>query len=196
MAKKKPTKKPSKAKPKAAAKKADAKKRDASAPLPPKIEKFQRPLRVELEDEEIAEAALAAAEKLALRDNTADQLKAYNEHEKAKIKDLEAEFRRLSGMVRERAQNRPVVCERRFDYVTKTVTDTRTDTGETLNVRPMTDSELQTDLPFKDIDDEFDDAPSPGDGIGEPLPPDEETDDEDAPESKSGEDDDKPEAAE
>lgn len=162
MAKKKtPSKKPKGAtsrKPKAA---------KEPSKLLPKIERFQRALRVDLSEKEVQDAADRAAICLAEHDGKLEQLKADTEHAKAKIKDLAAELRRLSNMVRERATTRPVECEKRFDYETKKVRDTRLDTGETLFERAMTDAELQPDLPFLEIDDEFDDAADPGDGIGD-----------------------------
>jgi len=163
--KKKQTKKPAKA---VKAKKEPAK--DPSKPLP-KIERFQRPLRVELTDEEVADASLRAAEALSEHDGKTESLKAANEHAKAQIKDLAAEFRRLSNQVRERAITRPVECERTYDFESKKITDKRCDTGEILFERVMTEAESQVDLPFRDIDDDFDDLGDPGEGIGDASQP-------------------------
>lgn len=165
MAKKKtPSKKPAKK-----GKKPPAKKSEASTPTQKK-ERYQALLRVELTKDEVAEAARDAADKLALRDNKHEQLKAHNEHAKAEIKDLEAELRRLSGMVREKATKRNVIVERTYDHIKKSVEDVRTDTGETIHARPMTDTELQMDMPFRDIEDEFSDSLDDDEGLGDPDP--------------------------
>lgn len=135
-----------------------------------KVEPFLRELTCELTDEEWGEVAKLAAEALAKHDSKVEEQKAAAEHAKAVIKDYAAELRRLSQQVRERSVRRPVACERTFDYEQRSVTDKRTDTGEVIYQRPMTDAESQVDLPFRDIDDDFDDAAEPGEGIGDPAP--------------------------
>jgi len=111
-----------------------------------KIERFDRTLRVTLSDEEVAERANAAATTLQRRDEEEAALAADNKLRKAKIGEMDAEIRRLSTEVREKATYRPVPCERRHEYRTGTVREIRTDTYETIGERAMLDHERQQEL--------------------------------------------------
>ncbi len=132
---------------------------------PPKVEKFQRSLRVELKPDEIAASADRAAQLLAERDSKEEEQKAQAKHAKSVIESLDAELRRLSNEVRTKATYRDVSCERIFDLRTKTLVEKRSDTDEVLFERPLTDVECQRELdlppPGGDLDSDFDEAPAP-----------------------------------
>ena len=132
---------------------------------PPKVERYRRSLRVELKPEEIAESADRAAQMIADRDSKDEEQKAQAKHAKAIIEGLEGEIRRLSNEVRTKATYRDVECDRIFDLRTKTLTEKRTDTGEVLFERPLTETECQRELdlppPGGDLDSDFDEAPAP-----------------------------------
>lgn len=132
---------------------------------PPKVEKFRRSLRVELKPDEIAESADRAAQMLADRDAKDEEQKAAAKHAKAVIESIDAEIRRLSNEVRTKATYRDVECDRIFDLRTKTLTEKRTDTGETLFERPLTEAECQRELdlpePNADLDSDFEEPAHP-----------------------------------
>jgi hypothetical protein len=76
---------------------------------------------------------------------------------KQKLETVELDIGSLSSKVRENRELRTVKCRRLFDYDTGMVSETRTDTGEVFEERPMTDAERQEELDFgsNDPDDEF-----------------------------------------
>lgn len=139
------------------------------APDDIKREPFRRNLPVVLKREELEERAQRAAH--LLQDHDAMQ---HDHKEQAKTNKLELEkvasnLREVSRTVREGKEYRDVPCERVFNWTKGTVTDTRTDTGEVLSERAMTEAEAQKALPFDekpgDVDDEFageDKAPESG----------------------------------
>lgn len=135
--------------------------KDDKKELPPvKIERFTQNLAVALRPAEIAERADRAAHLLADRDHLEAEFDEERKHQKAQIQKLETEMRRLSSEVREKVTYRDVDCERRFIYADKLVRDVRSDTGETLHERPMSEQESQRQFDFDkksgDVDDEFD----------------------------------------
>jgi hypothetical protein len=111
-----------------------------------KIEKFQQNLRCPLDDKGVAERADRAARLLASRDEQAEEQKAAAQHAKAKIAECEAELRRVSAEVRDRATYRLVECERRYVYRTGTVQEWRTDTNQLVDERAMSPAERQLEL--------------------------------------------------
>ncbi len=130
---------------------------------PVKIERFSQNLAVALKPAEIAERADRAAHLLADRDHLEAQFDEERKLQKNRVSSLETEMRRLSQEVREKLTYRDVECERRFDYASATVRDVRTDTGEALMERPMSEQEKQRQFDFDDkkpgggdVDDEFD----------------------------------------
>lgn len=137
----------------------------AAAPKAPpvKIERFTQSLMVALKPAEIAERADRAAHLIADRDNLREEAKQANKERKTKIDGIGSEIRRLSSEVREKCCYREVPCERRFLYTEKLVRDVRSDTGDVLMERPMTEEESQRSLDFPDggggaagdVDDEF-----------------------------------------
>lgn len=145
-----------------ARKKQTEKKPDDTKDAPPvKIERFSQNLAVALKPAEIAERADRAAHLLADRDHLESEFDEQRKHQKAQIQKIETEMRRLSSEVREKVTYRDVECERRFVYADKMVRDVRTDNGETLMERPMSEQESQRQFDFEgkksgDVDDEFD----------------------------------------
>lgn len=69
------------------------------------------------------------------------------ERMKERLEDLEAERERLSTIVTDQAEERTVKIEVRMDYFRLTVEEYRTDTGEMISGRAMTEGERQMALP-------------------------------------------------
>lgn len=111
-----------------------------------RVESFQRQLRVDLEPKEVADRADRASHLLAEIDAKDADRKVAAKAAATQIEELEAELRRISGEVRDRATYRLVDCERKYDYRVGTVTELRTDTREILRMAPMTDAERQMQL--------------------------------------------------
>jgi len=99
----------------------------------------------------------------------------------AQIEELEAEMHRLSLEVRDGGTYREVPCERRYIYRTGNVQEVRTDTGDVLSERAMTDRERQLELgvnalksmgakEVKDAEGVVDDDYRPEGSTEEPLP--------------------------
>jgi hypothetical protein len=129
-----------------------------------KIERFRMNLPVALTREEVEERADRAAQMLKNLDMRGDEFKQQAQANRRELARLEADLREVSAEVRERKSYRDVIIERRFDWMAGTVTEIRTDTGEQLNHRTMTEDEAQKALPLGgddgDVDEEFD-APAP-----------------------------------
>lgn len=102
----------------------------------------------ELTDTEIAEAAqemVKARDELAAK---AEELKAFKEEHKEEVSVIKARESHFAGMVRDKVEPRDLECEIILDYEQETYTAIRKDTGETVEERPMTSSEL-SDLPLE-----------------------------------------------
>lgn len=112
---------------------------------------FTRSLRCELTDQEIHERAQTAARMVVTIDELESAAKAEAKRRKTFIEEKEAELRRLSAEIRDKATFREIDCERLYDYKLGLVREVRTDTGELLSERAMTYSERQLEL---DIDEE------------------------------------------
>ena len=69
---------------------------------------------------------------------------------KATLTGLESERSALSSVVRRGEEYRDVDVDEHYDYAHGSVTQTRTDTGEQLHRRDMTESERQSFLPLGD----------------------------------------------
>jgi hypothetical protein len=113
---------------------------------------FTRDLKCELSREEVEERAQEAASILERRDQKEADAKEEAKRRKNEIAQLDLEHRILSSEVRSKTTTRPVECERVYDYDAGKVTEYRSDTGEKLHSRNMTDSERQKDL---DLGDDF-----------------------------------------
>jgi hypothetical protein len=75
---------------------------------------------------------------------------------KQKLETVDLDVHSLSSKVRENRELRNVKCKRVFNYGESTVTECRSDTGEVIEVRDMTDSERQEELDFGDNDPDSD----------------------------------------
>lgn len=131
------------------------KKKPAESPMPPpRVERFNKNLKVTLTPEEIADRADRAAQMLADHDSKEEEQKAAAKHAKGVLDSMSAEIRRLSNEVRTKSTYKGVECERIYDLVAKQIREIRKDTGEVIFERPMTESELQSELDFDKKDDE------------------------------------------
>jgi hypothetical protein len=128
-------------------------KADATQAPKEKRERFERHLRVILTKVQVEEYADRAAHLLSEMDDREESLKVAAKQAKAEIESLAARMRELSGYVRDKAKYQDVECERVFDYARGTVTETRSDTGEQLSERAMTDAERQLALDLDKDDD-------------------------------------------
>lgn len=111
-----------------------------------KVERFTRNLRVTLREPEVVERAKRSAYLLGEIQQKQDERDAAKKQANAQIEELEAEMHRLSLEVRDGGTYKDVPCERRYIYRTGTVQEVRTDTGDLLNERAMTDRERQLEL--------------------------------------------------
>lgn len=68
---------------------------------------------------------------------------------KAKLTELDARKTRLAITIGRKEEYRDVRCELQADVQAGTVTVIRTDTGESLETRPMTEDEKQKSLPLE-----------------------------------------------
>jgi hypothetical protein len=120
-----------------------AKTKKNGTPAEEKVEKFTRQLRVALTEKELAERADRAAHVVRERDGKEEDRKAANTAAKAQIEELDAELKRLSGEVRDKATYALVECERVYDYKLGQVREVRTDTRVVLDLRAMRADERQ-----------------------------------------------------
>lgn len=125
-----------------------------------KVDTFSRDLICALSREEVEERAAKAAELIEKRDLKQSDFDSQRKYWKNQIEEIEVEIRSVSSEVRSRKTSRQVVCERIYDYANAKVRELRTDTGEVLSERAMTDAERQKELDFgdNDVDEAFGDA--------------------------------------
>ncbi len=119
----------------------------SKAPIPKnKVRKITKDLSCELTSDELKDRArdLAEAVKSVIRSENAKKsaLQSYN----AEIQMAEAKRDRLSNVVGSGAEYREVIVERIHDYKKNVVLEVRTDTGETISSREMTDKEKQLEI--------------------------------------------------
>lgn len=118
--------------------------------VPPKIQRYTTNLKVQLTPAQIADRSDRAAQAMADRDAKEEEMKAAQKHAKSVIEELDGAIRKLLGEVRSKSTYQPVECERRYLYEKRVVQDVRLDTGEVVDQRPMTESELQPSLAFEE----------------------------------------------
>ena len=119
----------------------------------PKTERFPQTLRCELKPDEIAKKADRAAHLVAEHETKQADLDTAKRQAKAELDRIEAEWKALSGQVRDKAEYRSIECEKLYDFKRWGVTITRLDTGEVVTERPMTSAEkeaAQEALPLPD----------------------------------------------
>lgn len=145
-------------------------KKKANGTVDVAVESFVRELRVELSEKELAERADRAAHVLMARDGKEEARKAANTAMKSQIEELDAQLRKLSNEVRDKATYAPVECERRYDYRARTVQEVRTDTRVVLELRPLRADELQVPLDLEEANPRAD-GQKLGDAVVDNEPP-------------------------
>ena len=129
----------------------------AAQGLPPKVVKISEDLSCELNEVEWQNRARELAE---AHKEVADQ----EQRKKDIMKELghdvsiaKSKESKLADTVSTRRELREVTVEIKYDYDLGTVTKTRTDTGEVISEREMTDQERQAELDFQDANDVIED---------------------------------------
>ena len=114
--------------------------------IPPKVVKIIEELSCELTDSEWQSRArdLAEAHKEVARQE--DRKKTVTAGLNNDVKIAKAKESKLADIVATREEQREVTIEVRYDYEIGTVSKTRTDTGEIISERELTDDERQQDL--------------------------------------------------
>jgi len=109
-------------------------------------EKFNQALKCKLSQEEILQAGegMANAQKELLE--IEDELASIKAQFKSKVECATALIKKNANLIRDKFQLRAVECQRVFDYDEGIVTEFRTDTGDAIASRPMTDDELQMEM--------------------------------------------------
>lgn len=134
---------------------------DNKRPEDIKREPFRQELQVVLNAAEVADRAQRAAHLLQDHDAKEAGFKAQAADNKLVLKRIGTQIRELSEEVRSGKTYRDVPCERIYNWTDGSVKDVRTDTGEVIRERGMTEAERQKSLPFPppessdDLDDEF-----------------------------------------
>jgi len=120
------------------------------APKKPEIAKKKetRNLKTELTREELAVKADELAQATQEVERVDENKKAAVSQFKSQIEELTGRRNRLAGIVSQKAEWRDVDVEMIFDYDTKKVTVTRTDSGEVIQARDMFVEELARRLPL------------------------------------------------
>lgn len=114
--------------------------------IPNKTEVITDTLPCSLTDEEVLKFAGELANANREVDNAIDEKKALTQQATAKVKKAEAHRDNITGIVASRTEWREVSVHRVFDYEKSIVTETRTDTGEVIASRAMSDKEKQSTL--------------------------------------------------
>ena len=110
-----------------------------------------RRLPVRLEYDEIRLKGMRIATLEAEVEAIEEEKKAVTGDFKSKIDGRRTEISALSRQVNERQEYRQVEVIERKDWVERTVETVRTDTGEVVDSRPMSPSELQRPIPFNQV---------------------------------------------
>jgi hypothetical protein len=120
--------------------------------------KFTKDLICNLKPEEVAAYADDLAQLIDRGASTEAEFDGVKKAWKGKIDDIKREVMATSTKVREHKELRLVKCVRELDFGAGEVREVRTDTGEILGTRPISDTERQKELDFDgDVTDEFDD---------------------------------------
>lgn len=125
----------------------------ATEGMPPKIVKIAEELSCDLNDLEwngrARELADAHRETIAMQNRKKSVMAELN----ADLKIAEGKETKLANIVATRTERRDVTVEVKYDYELGKVTKTRTDTGELVSEREMTDDERQAELEPQDAND-------------------------------------------
>lgn len=79
-----------------------------------------------------------------------DEASSVSKRYKSEIEGLISAQDRAAGLVRDKFEYRPVRCLRLLDWKNGVVIETRTDTGEIINTRPMLEAETQMQMRLED----------------------------------------------
>jgi hypothetical protein len=125
----------------------------ASKGIAPKVVKISEELSCELNDVEWNNRAreLAEAHKEVARQE--ERKKTVSSGLANDVKIAKAKESKLADVVATREEQREVTVEVKYDYELGTVSKTRTDTGEVISDREMTDDERQVELELHDAND-------------------------------------------
>lgn len=114
--------------------------------IPPKVRRFTDQLPVSLTDEERLEFADRLAEANQAVENAEANRRSSMQMHSSEIKIAQARREKLNGIVASKTEYRDVVVEERWDYDNDRYTRTRTDTGQIISERRLSDKEKQLDL--------------------------------------------------
>jgi hypothetical protein len=107
---------------------------------------FERTLPVPLSVSELIERGAMLASEQQKRDGLEIDKKAHADEIKRKIDAASKEITRLSHIVHDKAEDRPVRCRETRDYVRGVVEVIRLDTGELVESRVMSEHERQREI--------------------------------------------------
>lgn len=116
-----------------------------------RVKRESHDLPCKLNVKEIAAAAAQLAEVVAQSEALEDEKKSVMAEFNSRKKALARDLRSLSRHVKDGVAIRSVACELRFDYARGTADLARTDTGERIIERPMTEEEKQFDMEFDEV---------------------------------------------
>lgn len=105
-----------------------------------------RQCRVKLTDDEKSARHLQMLKTMDEKDEVVSQFESVKDTHKSRVKSIEADIRSLRVVCNTGVEWRDVECFEKFNYETWTVTVVRSDTGETVEKRPMTKHERQNRL--------------------------------------------------
>ena len=112
------------------------------APRPTVREEKKIDLKCELTREELLEAGAKMADAAQRIAELESALASYKAQNKSEMEVEKAQTERLSDKIRRKYEYRPIKCLVEKDYQAGRVTVFRTDTGDVIEARPMTDDEL------------------------------------------------------
>lgn len=114
-----------------------------------KTETYQkefRNLECGLTDADVREKTAQVVAKIREHSELEDAKKSTASAYKSQIDDLKASIKHMSGVIERKREMRSIECRWMRDEGRKLMVLVRRDTDETIATRPMTDSELQTEL--------------------------------------------------
>jgi len=121
--------------------------------VPPKIVKVAEELSCELNEVEWQNRARELAQAHKETEQQKERKKSVMAELGADVKIAEAKETKLANIVATKSEQRDVTVEIKYDYEKGRVSKTRTDTGEEIDNREMTDDERQSQLEFVDAND-------------------------------------------
>ena len=121
--------------------------------VPPKVVKVAEELSCELNDVEWQNRARELAQAHKETEQQKERKKSVMAELGADVKIAEAKETKLANIVATKSEQRDVTVKIKYDYEKGCVSKTRTDTGEEIDNREMTDDERQSQLEFVDAND-------------------------------------------